>query len=130
MGVDAARAPEKLPIDQVSGLPMLSRRAMLGGLAASTLAMGGMMMLPKERGGVLFAGFNPLGAEKAYAGSGAIWSGSFSFDVVGTDEVGLQIMDVSGLSDYDAQTIEKNGIPVEDATVTLTSLFNDQVVSG
>ena len=120
--------PAKPPIDEASGFPMLSRRAMLGGLAASTLAMSGMMLLPKERGGVLFMG-NPLGAEKAYAGSGTVWSGSFSFKVVGAYEVGIQIMDVSGLSDYDEEDIEKKGTPVEDATVTLTSLFNDQVVS-
>ena len=88
---------EEPEIDETSGLPMLSRRAMLGGLAASTLAAAGMMMLPKENGGVLFAGFNPFGAEKAYAANNVIWSGSFSFEVVGADQVGIQLLDVSGL---------------------------------
>ena len=124
----AKPASEKLPVDESSGLPMLSRRAMLGGLAASALAMGGMMLLPKERGGVLFAGFNPLGAERAYAD--AVWSGSFSFQVVGSDEVGFQILDASGLSDLGEESIEQQGVPVEDATVTLTSLYNGKVASG
>lgn len=115
--------------DETSGLPMLSRRAMLGGLAASTLAAAGMMMLPKENGGVLFAGFNPLGAERAYAASNNIWSGSFSFKVVGADEVGIQILDVSGLTDLDESEIAKNGKPVEDATVTLKSRYNGAMVS-
>ena len=116
----------KLPIDEASGLSMLSRRAMLGGLAASTLAMGGMMLLPKERGGILFMG-NPLGAEQAFAST--VWSGKFSFKVVGADEVGIQIMDVSGLSDNDEETIEKKGKPVKNATVKLVSLYNDKTIS-
>ena len=120
---------EELPIDEASGLPMLSRRAMLGGLAASTLAAAGMMLLPKENGGVLFAGLNPLGAERAYAASNNIWSGSFSFKVVGADEVGIQIMDVSGLTNLDDGEIQKKAKPVEDATVTLTSLYNGKTVS-
>ena len=119
---------ENLPVDESSGLPMLSRRAMLGGLAASALAMSGMMLLPKERGGILFAGFNPLGADKAHADT--VWSGSFSFQVVGADEIGIQILDVSGLTNLDDETVEKQGAPVEDATVTLTSLYNGEVASG
>ena len=119
--------PEKPAIDETSGLPMLSRRSLLGGLAATTLAASGMMLLPKARGGVLFAGFNPLGAEKAYASS--IWTGSFSFTVVGSDEVGIQVVDVSGLTDYDDES-EKKAPPVKNATVTLASLSNDSVVSG
>jgi len=124
----AELAPDGSPIDEVTGLPMLSRRTMLGGFFASALAAGGMMMLPKERGGVLFAGFSPFGAEKAYASS--IWSGKFSFEVVGADEVGIQIMDVSGLSEYDEETIEKKGTPVKNATVALVSRHNDYTVSG
>lgn len=120
---------EELPTDETSGLPMLSRRAMLGGLFASSLATCGMMLLPKENGGVLFAGFNPLGAEKAYAASGPIWTGSFTFKVVGADEVGIQIMDVSDLTDLDDEEIKDKGKPVEDATVTLTSLYNGATVS-
>ena len=123
-------ASEEPSINEATGLPMLSRRAMLGGLFASALAAAGMMMLPKERGGVLFAGVGQLGAQRAYAASNNIWSGSFSFKVVGADEVGIQILDVSGLSNLDEKEIQDKAKPVENATVTLNSLYNGKTVSG
>ena len=103
-------------IDKTSGLPILSRRALIGGAAVSTLAMGGMMLLPKAEGGVLFPILNALGPEKAYALDN--WSGTFTLDVVGVDEVGFLVLDADTIT-YDDEGII-HGTPVKNATITLT----------
>lgn len=101
-----------LPIDELTGLPMLTRRTLFGGAIASALSMGGMMLLPKAPGGVLLPVLDALGPKTAYADEE--WSGSFTFSVVGTDEVGFLVMDAATMDD------KGFGQPVADATVILT----------
>ena len=101
--------------------PVLSRRAFLRGAVTTVVGMGGIGLLPCVDGGYLAPAYDVLGPTTAFATEGA---SSFTFTVVGQGEVGFHVVDVA------TQDSSGNYSPVYQATVTVTSRFNDKVVSG
>ena len=97
-----------------------SRRAFLGG-AAALATRGFFELLPRVEGGYLAPVANTFGPKVALAAEG---DATFTIRVVGADEVGFHVVDVASTD------AAGNYLPVENATVTLKSRFNDETASG
>ncbi len=104
--------------DERLDTPIVSRRALVGGAAA----FGFLAFVPRIEGTNLVPFPNLLGPEMAYADD---WTGTFTFTVVGSDEVAFRILDVSeeGQSADDDEPMK--GKPVKDATVKLIKRSSD-----
>lgn len=105
--------------NRVTGANM-SRRGFLRG-AATVVTMGFLELLPRVEGGYLTPVYDALGTSTALALEG---SSSFTITVVGKGEVGFHVVDVS------TKDSSGNYAPVYQATVTVTSRFNNKRVSG
>jgi len=97
---------------------VVSRRDFLRGFVSTVVGAGAFGLLPRVDGGYLAPAFGPT---TAYAAEGESY---FSFTVVGADEVGFHVVDVTDGDLSDDPT------PVPDAQVTVTSRYNQKSVSG
>ena len=99
---------------------IVSRRAFFCG-AAAMAAQGFFAMLPRVDEGYLAPVVNAVAPKVALAKEGDAY---FTITVVGKDQVGFHVLDVSTMDD------DGNCDPVHHAKVTIRSRFNDKTVSG
>lgn len=97
---------------------IVSRRDFLRGFVSTVVGAGAFGLLPRVDGGYLAPAFGPT---TAYAIEGESY---FNLTVVGADEVGFHVVDVTDEDLTDDYT------PVPRALVTVTSRYNQKSVSG